>query len=236
MFRQLCGDTSLKNVVFVTNMWGTVPLDVGEAREMELIHRFFKPALDKGAQMTRHQGTEQSAHDIVRMIMKNRPVVLQIQRELVDERKDIINTAAGEAVNEELNRQSRRHEDELKAAKDQMMQALKEKDEQVRQEMEEETRRLQEQIEKIKRESEGMASSYSEEKERMKGKLKEMQQEAKKERERVEAEYSQLIADLDRRLREVAHISKDELAEMEQKIRKLQGQLDSVDSGCCVVM
>jgi len=236
MFRELCGDTSLKNVVFVTNMWGTVPLDVGEAREMELSSNFFKPALDKGARMARHQNTDRSAHDIVRMIMGNRPVVLQIQRELVDERKDIIDTAAGEAINEELNRQSRRHQDELKAAKDQMMQALKEKDEQVRQEMEEETRRLQDQIEKIKRESEGMASNYTEEKERMKGKLKEMQQEAKKERERAEAEYAELIADLNRRLQEMTTISKDELAEMKQKVEKLQSQLDSFDSGCCIVM
>jgi len=110
MFRKLCGDKTLKNVVLVTNMWGEVPRDVGESREDELSSTFFKPVLDKGAQMVRHHNTAQSAQDIIRVIMKNRPVVLQIQRELVDEHKDIVDTAAGEAVNRGLNRSSRNTE------------------------------------------------------------------------------------------------------------------------------
>ena len=237
MFRELCGDTSLKNVVLVTNMWGMVPLDVGESREEELTNKFFKPALDKGAQMARHQNTEQSAHNIVRMIMKNRPVVLQIQRELVDERKDIANTAAGEAVNEELNEQIKKHREEWQEAQDQMVQALKEKDEETRQEMEEETRRLQEQMEEIKKDSEGMASNYIEEKERMKGKLKEIQQEAKKEKERAEAEYQQKMADLKRRLQEVTDKSEEEKARLEQEAEDLERKREeSQESGCCIVM
>ncbi|KAG5219505.1 P-loop containing nucleoside triphosphate hydrolase protein [Salix suchowensis] len=36
LFRGLCGDNMLQNVVIVTNMWSQVPLDVGEAREEEL--------------------------------------------------------------------------------------------------------------------------------------------------------------------------------------------------------
>ena len=41
MFRQLCGDSTLKNVIFVTNMWGKVPKEVGEAREKELAEDYF---------------------------------------------------------------------------------------------------------------------------------------------------------------------------------------------------
>jgi len=237
MFRELCGDTSLKNVVLVTNMWGNVSLDVGESREKELTSNYFKPVLDKGAQMVRHQNTEQSAHNIVRMIMKNQPVVLQIQRELVDERKDIIDTAAGEAVNHELNEQIRRHKAELKEVQEQMIQALKEKDEETRKDMEEETRRLQEQMKKAKEESEGMASNYAKEKERMNSKIREVQQEAKRERERVEAEYNRQIADLKRRLQEAAHGSEEERVRLEEEVQRLQSQVDeAVDPGCCVVM
>jgi hypothetical protein len=76
-------------------MWGNVSHDVGEARERELASKFLKPALDKGAVMVRNHNTEQSAHDVIRRIMNNHPVVLQIQRELVDEHKDVANTAAG---------------------------------------------------------------------------------------------------------------------------------------------
>ena len=229
MFRELCGDTTLKNVVLVTNMWGEVSRDVGEAREMELSSNFFKQVLDKGAQMVRHHNTAQSAQDIIRMIMKNRPVVLQIQRELVDEHKDIVDTAAGEAVNQELNEQIRRHQAELKEVQEQMMQALKEKDEETRQEMEEESRKLQEQMERIKKDSEGMASNYTEEKERMETKMREMQEEAKKERQRAEAEYNRQMADLNHRLQEASNVSKAERARLEGEIKRLQDRLDDSD-------
>src|SRR5579872_4044981 len=46
MFRKLCGDPSLKNVILVTNMWGKVEKGVGEAHEKELTEVFFKAALD----------------------------------------------------------------------------------------------------------------------------------------------------------------------------------------------
>ena len=49
MFQKLCGDSTLKNVILVTNMWGRVEEDVGEAREKELAEVYFAPALEKGA-------------------------------------------------------------------------------------------------------------------------------------------------------------------------------------------
>ena len=236
MFRELCGDTTLKNVVLATSMWGMVPLDVGESREKGLSSNFFKPVLDKGAQMVRHHNTAQSAQDIIRMIMKNQPLVLQIQRELVDEHKDIVDTAAGEAVNRELNKQIRRHQAELKEIQEQMMQAMKEKDEETRQEMEEESRKLREQMEKIKKDSEGMASNYTEEKERMETKMREMREEAKKEKQRAEAEYNRQMADLNSRLQQVSNASKDERTRLEREIQKLHDRLDQEsdsDDGFC---
>ena len=62
IFRELCGETSLKNVVIVTNMWGDVSYDVGKDRERELASKFLKPALNRGAQMVYHHNTEQSTH------------------------------------------------------------------------------------------------------------------------------------------------------------------------------
>ena len=132
MFRGLCGDVALKNVVFVTNMWSEVSRNAGKTREDELSNRFFKQAIDKGARMVRHHNTDQSAHDIIRMIAGNQPVVLQIQRELVDEHKGIIDTAAGQAVNRELDEQIGQHQAKLMKAQEEM------------QALEEERRKLQE--------------------------------------------------------------------------------------------
>lgn len=187
MFRELCGDTTLENVVLVTNMWGAVSREVGKAREKELSGDFFKPAIKAGAQIIRHHDTTKSAHNIVRKIMKNRLVVLQIQRELVDEHKNIVDTAAGEAVNRELNEQIRRHQTELKELQEEM-QALKEKDEETRRELEGQASKAREQMEKIKKDSEGMALGYAAEKMRMEAKMREMEQE----REQADAERARL--------------------------------------------
>src|ERR1700721_3748819 len=53
LFRELCGDSTLKNVAIVTNMWNEVSLDVATAREQELANEdaFFKPAIEKQAQL-----------------------------------------------------------------------------------------------------------------------------------------------------------------------------------------
>jgi len=238
MFRELCGDSSLKNVILVTNMWGEVTMDVGEGREKELADNFFKPVLDKGARLVRYHNTTRSAYDVIRGIMKNRPITLQIQRELVEEGKNIVDTAAGEAVNKELNEQIRRHELNLKAVQEDMMKALKEHDEETRQEMEEETRKLQDEMNKMRADSEGMASNYSEEKKRMEEEVKRMQEEARQERERAEAAYKQQMDDLSRQIEEKTNASASEREAMAQRINQLQHQWDTRDQGGgpCIVM
>ena len=187
MFRELCGDTTLENVVLVTNMWDAVSREVGETRERELSSDFFKSAIKAGAQIVRHHNTTKSAHNIIRKIMKNRPVVLQIQRELVDEHKNIVDTAAGEAVNRELNEQIRRHQVELKGLREEMR-ALKQKDKEARRELEEQARRAREQMERIKKDWDGMAAKYTVEKKRMEAKMKEIEQE----REQADADRARL--------------------------------------------
>ena len=238
MFRELCGDKSLENVILVTNMWGEVTRDVGEARENELTTNFFKPVLDKGARLARHYNTIKSAYDIIRSIMKNRPLPLQIQTELVTEGKDIIHTAAGEVINKELNEAMRRHQAELKTVQEEMMQALKDKDEETRQELEAETRKLQEQMNKVRLDSEGMASNYQEEKRRLEEAMKQMQDQARREREQAEAEYRRQMDDLNRRLQETANSSAAERQAMQERVNQLQHQWDNRPrgGGGCLIM
>jgi len=120
MFRKLCGDDTLKNVVIVTNMWGEVGQAKGEMREAELKNKFFKPALDKGAQMLRHDNTVESAHNILRHIIQNHPLPLKIQRELVDEKKDIGQTDAAQEVESQIQELVQRHQAEIKTLQEEM--------------------------------------------------------------------------------------------------------------------
>lgn len=224
MFRKLCGESTLKNVVIVTNMWGKVEQSVGEARERELTEIYFKPALDKAAQLVRHHNTTQSSHDIIRRIMKNDPAPLRIQQELVDERKDIKDTAAGEAINEELNALIRRHATEMRALREEMHQALREKDEETRKELEEETRRIKEQMDKMRVEAETMASKYNEERKKMEETIKRVQEEARQERLRAHAEHIKQVNELKTELGRNTTASAAEREAMQRRIHELETQ------------
>ena len=166
IFRELCGGTTLKNVVLVTNMWGEVSQDVGEARERELTTKIFKPVLDEGAQIARYHYTPESAHDIIRRIMKN-------QWEYAD-------GAAREKFE-----WSRHHQAEINALREEMEQALRDKDEEVKKELEEENRKVREELNRLREESERLTSAYSEERRRMEAEMRRMQEEARAEKERL---------------------------------------------------
>ena len=115
LFRKLCGDETLKNVLIVTNMWDEVDPAIGAARERELAEKdvFFRPALEKGARMVRHQNTVESAHSIVREIIGFPAVPLQIQLETVDEHKKLVDTDVGQDVKTELDKAEAKHLNEL---------------------------------------------------------------------------------------------------------------------------
>ena len=225
MFRKLCGESTLKNVVLVTNMWNVDPHHVNVARESELSSKFFKPALDRGSQMVRHYNTLESAHDIIRKIVDNQPAVLQIQRELVDERKDIGDTAAGETVDRELRELARQHQAELNKVREEMTQALKEKDEEMKQKLEETKKDLEAKVETVEKGMETMAANYAAEKEKAEARMREMEEEAKQDRERAEAEYNQKLAALTDRLQQTPNASAEDRVEWEQEIRRLQDRV-----------
>ncbi|KAI0080925.1 hypothetical protein K474DRAFT_1768932 [Panus rudis PR-1116 ss-1] len=130
MFRSLCGDTNMGNVAIVTNMWGEIDFTKGEAREKELREGdlFFKPALDHGASLLRHDGTTESAENILRSLIYKDHFVLQLQRELIIERKDVAHTTAGLVLDRELTEQAEKYEKEMKEIQDEVQDALDSKD------------------------------------------------------------------------------------------------------------
>ena len=223
-------------------MWDAVSREDGEAREKEYPRNIFKLALSQGARMVRHNNTTQSAHDIIREITMNRPTAVPIQRSLTDERKNIVRTTSGGAINRESNEKIGRHQDGLKRVEGDTMQALRKRDDETKQGLEEKRRALREWMDNIKDPEELEA--------RMKGidqgvkeeelaDLSRRLQDATnasaadrarlekemKERERVEAEHKQQLADLTRRLQHEANLAAAHRAKSEQDLKKLQDQV-----------
>ncbi|KAG2018162.1 TKL/TKL-ccin protein kinase [Coprinopsis cinerea AmutBmut pab1-1] len=224
MFRQLCGESTLKNVVILTNMWGQVNPEVGEARERELATDplFFKPVLDKGAQMLRHDNTPESAQRVLRYIIGNHPLTLQIQRELVDEGKDILQTAAGEELNRELLAQLKKHEADMADLQREMQEAMREKDEETRREIEAEQMKLRAEMNRVRNDAEKLASNYQEEKERLEEQMREMMRESQRAQEETAARYQEQIDALEARLRDSAAASLAERQAIQKELDELR--------------
>lgn len=145
LFRKLCGDDTLRNVVIVTNMWGAVSANVGLAREDELAKddMFFKPVLDKGARMMRHDNSYETAVGILTQLIRKQPRALLIQRELVDQEKDIAQTAAGAELAEDIEEQAAKWREELRQVEVEREEALLAEDIVTVRELDQERERVQ---------------------------------------------------------------------------------------------
>jgi hypothetical protein len=96
LFRKLCGDDALSNIRLVTTNWDLLlSKKEGERIEKELCEEYWSPFIKSGAQLHRFQYTCASAWEIVSSLpMEQKP--MQIQKELVDENKPLLVTAAGQ--------------------------------------------------------------------------------------------------------------------------------------------
>ena len=163
MFRELCGEKTLKNVILMTNMWGRVTTQKGAEREQQLRDQYFKAAIEKGAQLCRHNpNTPESARVILRKILKNKPLALKIQQELIDQGKDIGQTGAGEELNREIHEVVEKYQKQIGELEESMRKAIEEKDEESREELEEGKRIIQEEVEKLRKDAAEMESKFEE--------------------------------------------------------------------------
>ncbi|KAK7033306.1 GTP-binding protein A [Favolaschia claudopus] len=228
MFRQLCGESTLKNVVIVTNMWGEVSREVGEAREAELASddRFFKPVLDQGAKLLRHDNTTESAQAILHYIFGNQPLSLRIQRELVDQKKDISQTAAGEELNRAFAEQMKRHREELATLQQEMRDAIREKDEQAKKELLAETKKLQAEMARVENDSKRLVSDYAKQQAELQKRMTDQAEEAKRAVEKADREYQNRMKELEDHWRNSSQADKSEMnrqfSELQQKYEHTQ--------------
>ena len=136
MLEKLCGDSALSKVVLASTMWNLLgrpgydhTLEVGEQREAMLKGKFWGSMESKGSLVTRHYGDAASGQAIVSYLLSNdSTVVLDIQREMVDEGLSLDRTAAGMFLQSDHLKLRQKYERELLDAQEALEDALKEKD------------------------------------------------------------------------------------------------------------
>jgi hypothetical protein len=132
MFKKLCGNDSLGNVVLATTWWDRVDPDIGVTREKELIDTedFWGGMIKNGSRVFRHLGNLETGMEIVNyLIAKQRRVVLDIQHQMVDLRMPLDQTEAGKEVESERLKLKAEFEKKLKDVQEEKEEALREKDE-----------------------------------------------------------------------------------------------------------
>ncbi|CAA7261007.1 unnamed protein product [Cyclocybe aegerita] len=107
MFGELCGEKAAQRVVLVTTMWDKLKHpEVGGKRERELHDSYWKVMLEKNATSSRFFNTEKDAWKIVTTILekheKLRAEAVLLQEELVDFRRRLNETQAGQTLYTDL--------------------------------------------------------------------------------------------------------------------------------------
>lgn len=157
IFKKICGQLALKNVLLVTTRWNELEEPVGASREKQLRDDFWAYMLSNGSTMTRFHGTRDSAMVIASELMSKQTIVLELQRELVDEGKTLQETAAGGFVNENISVLKAQYEQELRDL-DELRKQLRESDRTMKRKIEQDwaheqrmLRTIQEDQERLRR-------------------------------------------------------------------------------------
>lgn len=146
IFKKICGEKALSNVLLITSRWDGIDQSVGAERERQLKDKFWAYMLGHGSNISRFHGDRPSAVGLVSQLLCRDMVVLQLQKELVDEGKSLDDTSAGAYVSNNLEKLKQQYQDEL-ASLERLRQDLLENDRamkrQIRLDWEQESARLQ---------------------------------------------------------------------------------------------
>ncbi|KAI8271293.1 P-loop containing nucleoside triphosphate hydrolase protein [Colletotrichum sp. SAR11_239] len=121
MFRKLCGTENLSKVCLLTTMWDKVTPEFGEAKERELKSPdgFWGPMIAGRSVIRRHDGSADSARDVIRSMLVNEPTTLKLQEEIISG-KLLGQTDAGISIKEDIVRLEKMYEEQLTQLREEM--------------------------------------------------------------------------------------------------------------------
>ena len=151
MFKELCGEKTLANVVIVTTNWSRVGKEEGDNREDDLRKGFFRPLLEEGARMFRHDNSVKGALTILSSLLHEKGVTTKIAEEL-HKGKELVDTSAGAVLFAEIKAMEARHKEEMLG----LMKDMSVKDAELKRRLEQERRELEWQLENLQREDEAL--------------------------------------------------------------------------------
>jgi hypothetical protein len=238
MFKKLCGDKNLSNVIMATCQWERVLEADGAERERQLKEtpHFWGYMVDRGSQMHRHYNTRESALHLIQSLVDgnaSRPkIVLDIQTQMVDEGKDLADTGAGQAVDDAISKERQRFAKEIAESQADIREALASRDRETASILEQHQKEMNERVQKLDKEHAALQVSLERLQEERFTKMKKALEEA----ERVSAEARELMESTQREQKlkqkaledqikakdDAAAKHKQEMADLQAKVEALQ--------------
>lgn len=224
VFRKLCGENSLKNVIITTNMWSNPPTDIEIARERELKEEelFFEPMISKGARTARYirgQGVG-GARDIIRMFMTNTPLPVQLQTEQANG-LSLDKTAAGQVLREELAKLAQGQQQEIVEVQEEMQDDYIKQDAEARRELDEYKRQAEKQLASLQAQLDKLTQELDSERNRR----EKMEEEYRTEYHKYQIEQAQLKAKYETLKRERERATGQERARLEEEMKGIEDHL-----------
>ena len=222
MMKAMCGFVSYDNLAIATTMWPDRPsyseAATLEDREVELLadDRYFAALVSRGATVFRHNelgrndpvDERDSAQRIVGHLIRqsdmHAPEVLQLQREIIDQKKALGETAAGIAVAGDLYKALCIHKRQLGKLEKEMKSSLAKVNAAHAAELQD-----------LKTDLEKKVGKFNEEKRALKKSIKEMHMEE-------EREWRKKVQMLDRKFRNELAANEQELEDMEESLREIR--------------
>ncbi|KAK0718982.1 P-loop containing nucleoside triphosphate hydrolase protein [Apiosordaria backusii] len=198
MFKKLCGARAFQSIILATTMWSNVDPAEGAERERQLKDNpeFWGTMCKRGSTVMRYHNSQTSAYGIIDYILSQNPdpVVLEIQDEIVNRGMAVDQTSAAEALNAEIVRERKRHQEELAEMKRQMEEAFKQRDKELQEDFQEEINALQAKIEKGVAEQGKLAQSLEEVQRRKQAEFEAFKVQIQREREETRRRHEHDLA------------------------------------------
>jgi len=237
MFRTLCGEDCLPNVLLVTSMWDTLLClpngrALGEQREAELVAvpEFWGAMTQKGAKLQRHNGTKERALEIVGSMMGMGKITTAIQEQLA-EGVTLGETDAGQVVNmmntekmNQLKADAQEHINEQKKINEDLRKEMQEAEKKFGQ-LQRESQQARQQADEVQRQQLSASEEHKRELDKVMEKLKEKANKAdteaeaqKKKVQEKRDEAEQALKDIDSQVNTV----NEAIAEREEAAKRLK--------------
>ncbi|KAL9632447.1 MAG: hypothetical protein Q9204_003795 [Flavoplaca sp. TL-2023a] len=199
MFTKLCGINACQ-ISLATTWWEKTDFQDGLNREQELRNTpdFWGYMLSKGSRLERHLNDRESAMRLITSVVergKSSAVALDLQKQMVDEKKTLIQTTAGMELEGELLKTTQKFQKQIDMLQNQHREAQKMQEKEMAKELEAQKKELTDRLRKTEREQADLQKNSQREHDRRFSELQAQLRAARNEADAREARQQRILED-----------------------------------------